>query len=151
MQQQCFKCSVAICGYCTAQFRSEILFFPNIIFLLIFGNFHCILTTSQSSQIHPSLETSPQKRERKEKKCTKCNLCCSYTHLSMVKLSVTSLLKENEPPALHQKTSTMKSYTFCIHIIIFKGSLQWLFFSGCMCMYVTKTLNDSFSTVSLHS
>ena len=71
--------------------------FPNILFLLIRWEFHIIFPYHTHFPILPCPPSHPCALPRKQtSKPTKSNLCCPYTHWSMVKLPVASPLKKTE-------------------------------------------------------
>lgn len=87
----------------------------------------------------PSLEN----KKEKEKKYTNSNLCCLYTYLSIVKLSMTSELKKILSPAPFLPISSSHSGQFSKTV-----SHNLSFFKVNMSVIICEALG---STPSIHS
>lgn len=102
------------------------LFF-NIIFLPIIWELYTMPHNCTCFSLLSGLHPYPCGRQIKY---SKYNLCCSYTHWRMVKLSVAKLLKITEsspiPHFSRQKSTSEKSYTSSLFFTVFKNSAQLL-------------------------
>lgn len=127
MQSQYFKCSVAICGYCIGQFRSDILFFfskkifSNITFLLLIWEFCIVPSLPRSTQL-----CACPKTEGKEKKiCQIQSVLLTYS-LEHGQTPSGQLLKESCALLPTPEAINCEELHFTIHATMFKASLQWL-------------------------
>lgn len=71
---------------------TQVIFFPNIVFLIIIWEFH-IMYPDHTSQL-PDL---PPKKEKKNLKTYKSSLCCPSTHRGVVTLPVARPLEKLSP------------------------------------------------------
>lgn len=112
MHSQYFKCSVAICGYCIGQFRSDILFsfkklFSNITFLLIIWEFY-IAPWLLSGLPRSTQSCACPKTEGKGKKNAPSPFCVAHILLEHGQTPSGQPLKA-VPSSPHQKPSIVKS------------------------------------------